>query len=92
MSNDEAIDDLIETLRGFDDQVVTSRRNTWGRALAAIRAMRGEMASLRSFARDLRDNHDCDPDAHRHGTPCYVCEAGRLLARIEGITEEHDTP
>jgi hypothetical protein len=38
--------------------------------------------ALYDFARDLRDNYDCDSDAHRHGTSCRTCEAARLLASI----------
>ena len=34
---------------------------------------------LSDFARDCRDNWDCDPDAHTHGTLCRACEAGRVL-------------
>lgn len=34
---------------------------------------------LAAFAKDVRDNYDCDNDAHRHGTTCRACEAGHVL-------------
>jgi hypothetical protein len=36
------------------------------------------------FACDIRDNWDCDVDAHEHGTPCRCCAAEALIRRIEG--------
>jgi hypothetical protein len=34
---------------------------------------------LVEFARDCRDNWDCDEDAHRHGTTCRKCAAAEVL-------------
>jgi hypothetical protein len=39
---------------------------------------------LSGFARDCRDNWDCDADAHNHGTRCRSCEAQRVLTPGEG--------
>jgi hypothetical protein len=39
---------------------------------------------LYNFARDCRDNWDCDADAHRHGTTCRRCEAEKVLAKATG--------
>jgi hypothetical protein len=37
------------------------------------------LTKLKEFAKSIRDNWDCDADAHRHGTPCRCCEAEELL-------------
>ena len=34
---------------------------------------------LEAFAVDIRDNYDCDSDAHKYGTPCRCCEAEYVL-------------
>lgn len=34
---------------------------------------------LEEFVRDIRDNYDCDADAHRYHTRCRACEADKLL-------------
>jgi hypothetical protein len=34
---------------------------------------------LYEFARDCRDNWDCDADAHRYCTLCRACEAERIV-------------
>jgi hypothetical protein len=39
---------------------------------------------LSTFARECRNNWDCDTDAHAHGTLCRVCEAARVLTHGEG--------
>lgn len=41
------------------------------------------IAELESFVRDVRDNWDCDEDAHRHGTRCRACEAAKLLPKFQ---------
>ena len=41
---------------------------------------RAEVERLKVFARDCRDNWDCDADAHKHGTRCRACEAQCLFA------------
>jgi len=38
---------------------------------------------LSTFARECRDNWDCDTDAHTHGTLCRACEAVRVLTHGE---------
>lgn len=38
---------------------------------------------LSAFARECRDNWDCDADAHTHETLCRACEAGRVLTYAE---------
>lgn len=39
-----------------------------------------ERDELKSFVLDVRDNWDCDLDAHKYGTTCRSCEAKRLTA------------
>ena len=33
-----------------------------------------------SVLEDIRDNYDCDSDAHKYGTACRACISGRALA------------
>jgi DNA-directed RNA polymerase subunit RPC12/RpoP len=42
-----------------------------------------EQAKIKAFAKSIRDNWDCDQDAHRYGTPCRCCEAKELLEEID---------
>ena len=39
---------------------------------------------LLSFAIDVRDNYDCDSDAHKYGQRCRKCEAARVIAKALG--------
>lgn len=41
--------------------------------------LRGRVARLESFARDVSMNWDCDEDAHKNGTKCRCCEAVCVL-------------
>ncbi len=36
---------------------------------------------LEEFARDIRDNYDCDEDGHRHNTGCRACDASNIVGR-----------
>ncbi len=58
-----------EPARDFGYQILTA----WAMAESA----RAE--KVEAFARDCRDNWDCDEDAHRYGTTCRACEAKRVL-------------
>lgn len=44
-----------------------------------IVSLRLRVRELEKFAKDVRDNYDCDADAHKHGTPCRKCEAEKVL-------------
>lgn len=57
---------------GADAAFIAYARNHWSAVL-------DELEELRAFARDIRDNYDCDDDAHRHGTTCRACEAEKVL-------------
>jgi len=47
-----------------------------------------QLNKYRSFAADIRDNFDCDEDAHKYGNMCRCCEAGRVLVEDPGATDE----
>jgi hypothetical protein len=50
--------------------------------LEAIKdAYRVRSMQLEDFVRDCRDNHDHREDAHKYNTPCFVCEAEKLLPK-----------
>ena len=36
---------------------------------------------LEAFVVDVRDNYDCDADAHRYGTTCRACAAEKLMSK-----------
>lgn len=48
--------------------------------------------ALQEFARDIRDNWDCDEDAHRYGTRCRCCEAEKILGPLvlRGLQKDKD--
>jgi hypothetical protein len=48
-------------------------------AATLLRSQASAIATLEAFARSVRDNYDCDDDAHKYGTPCLACDATRLL-------------
>ena len=46
------------------------------------------LALLEEFARDCRDNYDCDSDSHKYDTRCRACEAAKVLdAEIKKVGE-----
>ncbi len=47
---------------------------------------------LYEFARDCRDNWDCDGDGHRYGTGCRKCAARDVLAILESQTKATGQP
>ena len=61
--------------RSFLDRV----RNTMARDARLRREAEEDLRKLIGFLEELRDNWDCDPDAHTHGTRCRVCVASSLL-------------
>ena len=42
-------------------------------------AIRDELKAWREFGQNVRDNFDCDRDAHKYGTRCRCCDAQELL-------------
>jgi hypothetical protein len=56
---------------------------TWATTFEQLRkdarALCEEVDLLRQFARSIRDNWDCDEDAHRYNTPCRCCDAEALV-------------
>ena len=45
---------------------------------AVLNSLAGRLAKMEDFIRSVRDNFDCDADAHKYGTMCRACEAARL--------------
>lgn len=39
------------------------------------------IATLEAALRDIRDNYDCDSDAHKYGTNCRCCTARKALEK-----------
>lgn len=50
--------------------------------LGKLELLRAQLKTLKDFARDIRDNWDCDDDSHRYNTPCRACEAEKLLKTL----------
>ena len=53
--------------------------NAWPGISARLRAAEAEVERLRGALRSVRDNYDCDEDAHRYGTICRRCDARAAL-------------
>lgn len=71
---------------GFSGRGYDASRNHAGtliemanKADAERDAALAEVERLKGFVRDCRDNWDCDSDAHKYGTKCRACEAGKLI-------------
>lgn len=41
-----------------------------------------DLATAREALENVRDNYDCDKDAHRYGTTCRCCSARAALAKL----------
>jgi len=48
----------------------------------------GLVEEMAEELRCISENYDHDEDAHKHGTPCRVCDAARVLAKYR----KHHTP
>ena len=38
-----------------------------------------KLTAFTAFVKDIRDNYDCDSDAHKYGTWCRCCQAAALI-------------
>jgi hypothetical protein len=47
--------------------------------------LRKEIEELKTFARDIFMNYDCDSDSHKYGLPCRACAAEKLLGKLERV-------
>lgn len=65
----------IGMIGGSDQSHVEISRNA--RLIAAA-------PELLSFAIYVRDNYECDSDAHKYGTPCRCCDAATVIAKALG--------
>jgi len=41
-----------------------------------------ELNAAVSLLQSIRDNWDCDSDAHKYHTPCRVCDCALLLTKL----------
>lgn len=65
---------------GEDNLTLTAAlKNAWPSVSARLRAAEAEVERLRGVLRNVRDNYDCDEDAHRYGTICRRCDARAAL-------------
>ena len=44
-----------------------------------VRDIAKRVKALEDFAEDIRDNYDCDADAHKYKTTCRRCTAEKVL-------------
>lgn len=72
----------------FLNQTICDRRNTYNIEKAARWArayVRGvEAKALVAFIENVRDNFDCDSDAHKYSTHCRACNAADVIRRWKG--------
>jgi len=52
------------------------------RAGAAYIMGKPNLEKTKVFLKNLRDNYDCDNDAHKYGTPCRSCDAAKILGEV----------
>lgn len=64
-------------LRGQLSNAAVARREKFSDEYVAH--LRARVAKLEAELRNVRDNYDCDQDAHRHDTPCRACAARAAL-------------
>ena len=68
--------DALISINGRD---VLNLLNAYETLRAELARVTAERDKLREFARDIRDNWDCDNDSHRYNTRCRACEAKKIL-------------
>ena len=61
----------------------TTRINQVGDLARESAQFKFELAQLKEFARECRDNWDHDEDAHKYKTLCRACVAKNLLEGVE---------
>ena len=74
------LDDLL-SLHKADDRMITHRElhKIANLARTEVGRLINRLMLIEEFVRNIRDNYDCDGDAHRHGTSCRCCEATAIL-------------
>lgn len=65
-------------------------RNNYERVFTRVAIIRllERLQRAEAFAYDVRDNYDCDPDAHKYGTTCRCCEAAKVLEKAGSYQPE----
>jgi hypothetical protein len=53
-------------------------------AAAELRRLHEVNAELVGVLQDIRDNYDCDEDAHKYGSRCRSCVAHAAIAKATG--------
>ncbi len=53
-------------------------------AAAELRRLHEVNAELVDVLQDIRDNYDCDEDAHKYGSRCRSCVARAAIAKATG--------
>lgn len=51
---------------------------------AELRRLHSLNAELVDVLQDIRDNYDCDEDAHKYGSRCRSCVARAAIAKATG--------
>ena len=46
---------------------------------AKVRELSAAVRRMGQFIKTVRDDFDCDRDAHRYGTLCRACEAKKII-------------
>ncbi len=54
------------------------------KAAAELRRLHEVNAELVGVLQDIRDNYDCDEDAHKYGSRCRSCVARAAIAKATG--------
>ncbi len=54
------------------------------KAAAELRRLHKMNAELVGALKDIRDNYDCDEDAHKYGSRCRSCIARAAIAKATG--------
>jgi hypothetical protein len=86
--------DNRKTMLALRDRMMADAKDRadWRKGVDLISAALGEKhlccvslaekaLELRAFAVMIRDDFDCDNDAHKYGTPCRACEAEKLVGK-----------
>ncbi len=74
---------LSESCRDFAAQGETDAAiiKEDGREIHFLRTQRDELLSA---LKEIRDDFDCDSDAHKYGTTCRCCLAKKAIASVKG--------
>jgi len=69
--------DLLENEKHVTDLALS-------KAAAELRRLHEVNAELVVVLQEIRDNYDCDEDAHKYGSRCRSCVARAAIAKATG--------